>query len=96
MAIDTLNETELMGRSIYVREDREEGALMRLPGAARIAGRAVGSGVSLFVGNLAYEVGATRSNSTRNSAQLGAIRRNSAQCGAIRRNSPTPRTRTPR
>ena len=56
MAIDTLNETELMGRSIYVREDREEGALMRLPGAARIAGRAVGSGVSLFVGNLAYEV----------------------------------------
>ena len=49
MAIDTLNETELMGRSIYVREDREEGALMRLPGAARIAGRAVGSGVSLFL-----------------------------------------------
>ena len=89
MAIDTLNETELMGRSIYVREDREEGALMRLPGAARIAGRAVGSGVSLFVGNLAYEV-------ARNSAQCGAIRRNSAQCGAIRRNSPTPRTRTRR
>ena len=79
MAIDTLNETELMGRSIYVREDREEGALMRLPGAARIAGRAVGSGVSLFVGNLAYEVGALR----RTSAQFGAIRCNSAQCGAI-------------
>ena len=87
MAIDTLNETELMGRSIYVREDREEGALMRLPGAARIAGRAVGSGVSLFVGNLAYEVGcAIRRAIPR------ASRRNSAQCGAMRRNSPTPRT----
>ena len=69
MAIDTLNETELMGRAIYVREDREEGALMRLPGAARIAGRAVGSGVSLFVGNLAYEVW----------AQFGAILLNAAQ-----------------
>ena len=73
-----------MGRSIYVREDREEGALMRLPGAARIAGRAVGSGVSLFVGNLAYEVGcairrAIRHNSARNSAQFGAILLNAAQ-----------------
>ena len=55
---------------------------MRLPGAARIAGRAVGSGVSLFVGNLAYEVGcAIRRNSARNSAQFGA------QFGAILRNS---------
>jgi len=54
VAISTLNDSELKGRMIFVREDRETGG-----GGARAGGagghRGGGGGCSVYVGNLAYE-----------------------------------------
>ncbi|KAJ3152636.1 hypothetical protein HDU89_001329 [Geranomyces variabilis] len=60
-AIRDLNDTQLMGRSVFIREDRE--ADVRLGsssgGASHYGGRRGGraDGCSLFVGNLPYHVG---------------------------------------
>jgi len=50
-AIKMLHDTELKGRPIFVREDREAGAPQS---SSRGAGAA--PGCSVYVGNLAYEV----------------------------------------
>lgn len=61
-AISTLTDTELSGRMIFVREDREQtsegGQGGRGPRPARGGGAAAsggGNGCSIYVGNLAYE-----------------------------------------
>jgi RNA recognition motif-containing protein len=63
-AITTLTDTELSGRMIFVREDREQtseggqggrGPRPARGGGAPAAGGGGGNGCSLYVGNLAYE-----------------------------------------
>jgi RNA recognition motif-containing protein len=53
-ACETLNDTELQGRMIFVREDRETAAGSGGAGAGRQRGGYRG-GTSVYVGNLAYE-----------------------------------------
>ena len=48
-AISTLHDTELNGRLIFVREDRESGSTKAVGGSAA-------GGTSVYVGNLAYDV----------------------------------------
>ena len=58
-AILTLNDSDLMGRSIFVREDREEassGRKAQKKGSGEDASAAPVSGTRLYVGNLAYNV----------------------------------------
>jgi RNA recognition motif-containing protein len=60
-AVETLNDSELMGRQIFAREDREEkGANANTgggaSGGAKSSGSGSGDGKSVYVGNLAYEV----------------------------------------
>lgn len=58
-AILTLNDSDLMGRSIFVREDREEassGRKVQKKGSGEDASAAPVSGTRLYVGNLAYNV----------------------------------------
>ena len=51
VAIDQLNDTELKGRMIFVREDRETGGGR----GGHSGGHRGGNGTSVYVGNLAYE-----------------------------------------
>jgi len=52
-AIATLNDTELNGRQIFVREDREGGRAGE--GYSNGGGQAGGPGCKLYVGNLSWE-----------------------------------------
>mmetsp|Transcript_30133 Transcript_30133/g.72822 ORF Transcript_30133/g.72822 Transcript_30133/m.72822 type:complete len:489 (+) Transcript_30133:70-1536(+) len=58
-AVETLNNTDLMGRQIFVREDREKKSAAAPGGGRGGRGEAVAGlegGKSVYVGNLAYEV----------------------------------------
>lgn len=54
-AIETLNDSELNGRMIFVREDRETGGGRGGGGDFRGGGHRGGNSTSVYVGNLAYE-----------------------------------------
>ena len=62
VAIETLNDSDLKGRMIFVREDRETGGARTGGGAVggafhggRGGGARGGNSTSVYVGNLAYE-----------------------------------------
>ena len=55
-AISTLHDTELNGRLIFVREDRDAGTGIGAVGGKGGGGGAAGAGASVYVGNLAWDV----------------------------------------